>query len=121
MTEAVITPLLNAIERYKVLLGLERWNIDVRFDEKLKDAGNCDYKPEYMQATISFNPKDISLADVDEYARHELLHCIVAPLAQVADFVRERDKNSREMVREAEERVVSQLELLPLWDELESH
>lgn len=63
------------------ILGLEGWNVTLRFDEKKLQA-YCDAKPKYLEATIGFNPKRIQRELKTPEAREELvLHEMVHAVA----------------------------------------
>lgn len=79
------TSLRQRIERlaaqWRPLLGLEAWDIQLRFDEKTHQA-TCTAKPVYQEATLTFNlhriRKEIRTpAALEELVVHELVHCII--------------------------------------------
>jgi hypothetical protein len=110
---------IQLAKRYRRLLGLERWDIAIVFDDRMEDRANCAADPEYFEATVKFNLERIEDGDEECYVRHELLHCILWPLCHCADFLARENRVANEMVRLANERVTSCLERMPLWEQLE--
>lgn len=101
-------------------LGLGDWDVDVVFPEaNYKDTANCDAAPEYKQAVVYLNLTKIDESHLQDYIRHELLHAILWPLASIANDLARGDAVLLEQVRKAEERVCTDLETMPLWDEVD--
>lgn len=73
------------VDYWKNRLNLHEWEIVVAFDKtqsKIEDeryisVAHADSKPEYLMATIIFNPKRLQHVD-DETIVHELLHIVTA-------------------------------------------
>jgi hypothetical protein len=105
------------IEKWRITLYLGNWQIDTTyFRETPEDmCGSGGYAPlmdveprwEYLKAIIRFNmPMLVSLSD-DDLERsivHELLHCAVCEMREMASHPADSDE-----ARRHEERVVSQL------------
>ena len=115
---------LKLVKHYQRLLGLDRWTIKVHFGEIADAKATCEAEPEYTKATIRFDLESFPEEEDHEYIIHELLHCHVWVLSGLASaFISAMpgpaDKVAKEMLREAEERLTSLLEKMPVWDELE--
>ena len=104
------------IEFYATQLGLYRWEFTVEFKESIKERASCIAQPEYREAVLSFNMVSIEDAELPRFVRHELVHCIMNQLSAVAAQLAGRDRDRREWIRQAEERVTTDLEVAPLWD-----
>lgn len=69
------------VRKWRPILGLESWGLDVRYDEA-EHLATCAAKPEYEEATLHFNLRLIraelppTLAAIEELVLHELTHCI---------------------------------------------
>lgn len=70
------------MKRWRPILGLESWDIVVRYDET-ECLGACVAKPRYEEATVYFNLPRIKrelpnvVAALEELVVHELVHCII--------------------------------------------
>ena len=101
--------------------GLQQWTIGVTF-VRLEDAdahAACNPSWEYKDAMLYFDLgherwSDLSVTVVRTVA-HELLHCVINPLATAA---RDNAKDAA-LVAKIEEMVVTHLERLPFIKELE--
>ena len=85
----------------------------------MKVTADCDASPEYKNATIRMNSKELSSLsnyDIIATAAHELMHCVVWPLGSWADTLSKKDVHKQELSRHFEETVVTSLEriILPL-------
>lgn len=69
-------------KRWRPLLGLESWDIEIRYDETTH-LGSCVAKPRYGEATIWFNLPRIrrelpnTVLALEELVVHELVHCLI--------------------------------------------
>lgn len=93
-------------------VGIERmkltdWDIRLSFDEKLPHAADCAADPEYRQARIRLNPRRMHMADIPATIFHELDHCHVEDLAQLAVSLAKGDPVALEAIRKAEEGLVT--------------
>lgn len=70
------------VTKWRPILGLESWGLDVRFDEAVYTA-TCNAKPSYEEATLTFNLYRIKselpnvVAALEELVVHELVHCLI--------------------------------------------
>ena len=99
-------------------MGLSAWTIKLSWipvpDHKVMASSA---EPEYYQASV-----DVDLADLDEYlsdyVRHELFHVILWQYTQASYSL--AFKRARTTLNRLEERTVSDLERMPLWETLSS-
>lgn len=82
LTHSAIRARVHRAFRYwRPILGLESWQLDVRFDEA-EDLATCAAKPAYEEATLHFNVPRIRrelpnlYMAVEELCLHEMVHCI---------------------------------------------
>lgn len=113
------------VKKFTQLIGLERWDIKVQFCEMNDAKATCEADPEYFKATIKFDLTSFPEDEDRDYVVHELLHCLVWVLSGPADALAKTlpepgDKFGKEVIREAEERLTSLLEQMPVWSELET-
>lgn len=79
----------------------------------MKAAADCDASPEYKEALIRLNTKmlpDLTYYEVVSVAVHEMIHCIVWPLAEYTEDLCKKDAQRLEMTRKLEEGLVTNLE-----------
>lgn len=78
-------PLKTRIERaaayWRPILGLESWNIQIRYDER-ECLGTCVARPSYLEAELTFNTRRIgseikTKKGLEELVLHELVHCVI--------------------------------------------
>lgn len=103
----------KTVEILKPYLNLTEWKIIVKYSSRMKFAADCDASPEYKEALIRVNTK--SLTDLTHYevmsmAAHEMIHCIVWPLAEYTEDLCKGDAQRLEMTRKLEEGLVTSLE-----------
>ena len=115
--------IVNSMDRHIRLLGLEHWSFEIRWESPLEGGrygAETRASPEYYDATVTFDLDVIAVRSdqVDQYVRHELIHCIVWPLAEAGQLLAGDSEGARELIGRIEERVTSDLERLPLWDKL---
>ena len=95
-------------ERLRSALGLTEWSVDYTLGCSEEDNGaELNYNYYGRKACIALNPKFGSTAsDVRRFAKHEVAHLLLAPLAHKAQqrFVQEQELD------EAEEAIVRKLE-----------
>lgn len=102
----------DLVETWRPRLHLDRWNINVDFDSERESAASCEALEEYCTGTVYFNLEQMDDAPIERYVVHELLHCHVNVLASVALTLAGNSKIKKEMVRRAEESLVTLLERL---------
>ena len=115
--------IVSCVRKYMSLIGLDSWQVKVEFTvpdevEDVVPAATCLPSAEYFMAELGFD-LDYFRRHPDQtegYVRHELLHCIVRPLAQTAWNLGAEEKT----IRFFEELVTSQLDRMPVWDIVES-
>lgn len=98
-------------------LNLYDWHILSVVDSlKHHAAGQCSRQYEYKSATLSFDAKVIrSKRKAREYLRHELLHCVMAPMDRIETAVRpfltkKEKKLLRCVVMEVEHDIIHHIE-----------
>lgn len=102
------------VRHWRIKLGLQAWDLKVHLASIGGHSADCSCNPEYMEATLRFDPIKISPKDLDCYVVHELLHIYVWPLAHVAETLAGKDDKLLEWVRTQEEALVTHLERLIL-------
>jgi len=103
----------KTVEILKPYLTLTDWKIMVRYSSRMKAAADCDASPEYKEALIRLNTgmlPDLTHYEVVSVAVHEMIHCIVWPLADYTEDLCKKDAQRLEMSRKIEEGVVTTLE-----------
>jgi hypothetical protein len=103
----------KTVEILKPYLTLTDWKIIVRYSSRMKAAADCDASPEYKEALIRLNTKmlpDLTYYEVVSVAVHEMIHCIVWPLAEYTEDLCKKDAQRLEMTRKLEEGLVTNLE-----------
>lgn len=85
LTNAHLRARVLRFARYwRPILGLESWDIEIRFDEP-KYLATCVAKPSYEEAVLHFNLDRMrrellpTLAATEELVCHELVHALLAP------------------------------------------
>lgn len=103
------------IKYWRHRLGLAHWAFEIQFGPD-KDGGSagCEAEPEYRQATLSFDLSLIHRDHIDRFVVHELVHCFVWGLANVAQTMARGNPALEEWVRTEEERLTTELEYLVL-------
>ena len=107
--------ILRLVRRYQRLMGLDRWDVTVRFEVDKEDAAGCSADDEYLRAMLSFDLNGFPPEDDDTFVRHELLHCVVWEMLRVAEGLAGENEAAKEAVRAANERCVTMLERMPIW------
>jgi len=111
---------LSSLTRHLALMGLDHWNIKIQWvsvDEKF--VMETEVQPEYYKATISIDLPELKLPYLNEYIRHECFHIILWQYTETAETLAPT-KKSKAVIRKLEERTVSDLERMPLWDKIPS-
>lgn len=104
---------VKTIEIIQPLLNLSDWKITIRFSNRMRDAADCEASPEYKDALIRMNTKQLKQLEYQEViatAIHEMMHCLVWPLATWTEDLCKRDESKLEMTRKLEEGLVTNLE-----------
>jgi hypothetical protein len=103
-------------------MGLQGWDIFVEFGE-IKGKGNdaemameTFAEPEYYKTTLTVDLSRLHEIDINTYVRHEFLHTILWLYTHAAEEL--CVKKAQGTVLKLEERVVSDLERMPLWEML---
>lgn len=73
---------------WRPVLGLDGWQIILRFDEKVCTA-YCSAKPKYLEAVIGFNltriRKEVKTAELrEELVLHEMIHAVFPKASETA-------------------------------------
>lgn len=97
-----------AVRKYQRLLNLTDWEIEIIFED-LDHRADCEARPEYKEAVLRFDPRKIKPRQIEEFAAHELVHCIVWALAAAAEQLAGGDPAKLEMVRYFEEELATRL------------
>ncbi len=110
---------------YEQLLGLEKWRIYFYWrlateyedpEDARETAAETKADPEYYKARVFFNLDRPQLDLLEEDVRHEMLHCFTwqfVSMIQTLTYTR-----AKAAVTKLEEKFVSDLEMLPLWDKI---
>lgn len=104
---------VKTIEIIQPLLNLSDWKIIIRFSNRMRDTADCEASPEYKEALIRINTKQLKLLQYEEVvatAIHEMMHCVVWSLAEWAEDLCKKDASKLEMTRKLEEGLVTHLE-----------
>jgi hypothetical protein len=88
-------------------MGLANWTISVHFDDAVPEQASCIANPEYRTAKLTFNLKRIGPEEIDELVAHELFHCHGWAVAALAFKWAGKDPERRDVVRQAEELLVT--------------
>ena len=113
--EPLAEQVMASLKDYEQRLGLTQWWITVTW-------GPCDAvmstfcEPEYYEADITVDLTKLPAQYVDEYARHELFHVLVWMYTSVAEGL--ATVREKAILRKLEERMVSDLEQMPIWENL---
>lgn len=94
-------------------LNLQDWKILVRYSYRMKATADCQAWPEYKQAVIRLNLKNVNRFNHYEIimiAIHEMMHCLVWPLADWAEKLCKKDPIKKEITRQLDEALVTNLE-----------
>lgn len=79
---AIRNRITRLLAKWRPILGLQSWHLDVRFDEDASLA-TCDARPAYEEAIIRFNLRRIkqelpnAVAALEELVVHEMVHCLI--------------------------------------------
>lgn len=104
---------LQRVAYWREVLHLHDWELSVVVEplpEEDDATAACSAQPAYKAATLHFDPYDITKAALDNYVVHELLHCLVEPLADLATVAAGEDPMRRAAVTREEESLVTALE-----------
>jgi len=103
--------IVSLVEKWQVPLYLGGWAVKVYFPSRIQEIASCRSQPEYLCADLYFNLKRVpdTDAEIRELVCHEMLHCHVEALAQLANRGARRTPERREAIRLAEERLVTTL------------
>jgi hypothetical protein len=105
------------VAAWQIRLGLTGWTVRVEFGPDAEEAeASCLAQPEYRTAVLTFDLTKLRAADVERTVAHELIHCLVWPLANAANALAKGDRAAEEWVRTEEEALTTALEhlLVPL-------
>lgn len=78
----------KTVEIMQPLLGLQDWKLIVRYSTRMRDTADCEASPEYKEALIRINTshlKSLNYNEIVATAIHEMMHCVVWPLAAWAE------------------------------------
>ena len=105
----------TTVQVLQPFLHLEGWQFKIRFRKSLKNTiADCEAMPEYKCATIRVDHthlKQLTNSVVVSTALHEMLHCIVWPMGELAVSLSKKDTTKLEICRQYEEGLVTHLEL----------
>ncbi len=86
-TKRIKTLITESIKKWKKLLYLEHWELNVTFidDPDLDCYASC--TPEYfaLRAEIEFNLNELDEKDIESVVIHELLHVLLAPMENIIE------------------------------------
>jgi hypothetical protein len=120
--EEAAEKVLKYVRHYEALFGLEKWRIYIywklesEFEDPEEWAAETKVDPEYYKARIFFNLDRPQLDKLEEDVRHEMLHCITWQFVGIIESL--TYARAKKAVEKLEEKFVSDLELLPLWDKV---
>lgn len=85
-TEQQKSEVRNNINKWKNNLFLHQWDFEINYIENDKDAIKIEMQTEYKQAVIFINKLfwEFSKDKREHILVHELCHCIVQPLIEIA-------------------------------------
>jgi len=108
---------LDCLALHEQLLGLTDWTIKV-FWKPVEDHYVMETvaQPEYYKAHISVDLPELEREHIAEYVRHELFHVLMWHYTEAINSFLHEDYVPH--VEKLEERVVSDLERLPLWEKI---
>ena len=129
----------TAANKYMKLMGFAHpWRVFVNFQDGTEEPLDKDKDPHataeiespYKVAWLTFDPKHVAWklwegGKVDSGVRHELAHVTVSPLARVVEHLLTlvADEQTRKvlerMAEDAEDEVVTSIESMPVWKEVE--
>jgi hypothetical protein len=104
---------VKTIEILQPLLNLSDWKIRIRFSSRMRGTADCDASPEYKEALIRLNMKELKFLQYQEIvamAIHEMMHCIVWPLTEWTEALCKRDEHKLNATLKLEETLVTNLE-----------
>jgi hypothetical protein len=119
--------------KYRKLLELEDWEIDVSFHDIMRNSkgvpdknpkgAECDAEPKYYQAQLKFYLETLNEGEkydeLDDYIRHEFLHIIVWNMGLLAQqFARCIHEDVDDICADAEELLVETLTRFAFWGKL---
>ncbi len=105
----------KSVEVLQPLLNLQDWKLIVRFSSRMKNAADCEASPEYKEALIRVNSSrfsEFTYHEIVSIAAHEMMHCVVWPLAAWTEMLCMGNSTKLEMTRQLEEGLVTDLEKL---------
>jgi hypothetical protein len=103
----------KTIEILQPYLNLSDWHITVRYSSRMKNTADCEASPEYKEAVIRCNTKqlgELSHYDVVSVAIHEMVHCILWPLTDWTESLCKKDESKLLMTSRLEEGIVTNFE-----------
>lgn len=112
------------VKSYQRRMGLDGWDIDVRFVKGLmtegeKVTGTCEARHRYQDAVLEFDLAQIAETgeDADKLVRHEMLHIFSFELAHLAELWAGSEPVRQRVVEESNERLTTMLERMRVWNE----
>lgn len=116
----------RAVNKWAKLMGLSRpWQFQVNYgwrDEEEKGAyAACSAQPDYFRAVLYFDPTHDGWelkedGNIQPTVRHELFHAFVSELTEFARRLCNGDKELETELTSHEERLVTRLTAMPIWD-----
>jgi hypothetical protein len=104
--------LARRLKRLAKQLDLDHWHFELIMEDSVSaGAASCEAKPEYFTAKISINLAKVSPEEMHGYLVHELLHCHVWEVVNLAEKLASTP-TEMEAIRVAEERLTSRMERL---------
>lgn len=100
------------LKKWQPLLGLQGWKITLNC-RQIAHKGDCEARPEYKEAIIRLDTRKIPAEELEAYVVHELLHCHIWRLADVAEHLAKTPTEAR-AVEDAEESLTTEIERLIL-------
>lgn len=108
--------IIALVKAWQEYLDLSNWTLNIVFDSTTKERASCVADPEYRTAKLTFNTRRIGPQELDEFVCHEMCHPHGWALAGLALKWAGNDETKRNVVREAEELLVTAMSraFLPL-------
>lgn len=110
--------IISYIEIYSKMIGIGGWDIVVGFKKLgVDELGQCEAEVEYYRTVVTFDSVKLEEKDDTKIRKtviHELLHCLVWQLAEVATHLAPNEH--KEFIQSFEERVTTDLERMPVWN-----
>ena len=111
------------VAKYQRLMGLDTWDIEVRFEKDLQVDGvpvtaTSDSRHRYQDSILTFDLARIhqTRERLPALVRHEMLHIFTQELSSLAEQWAANEPVRQQLVEETNERATTMLERMVIWD-----